>query len=346
MKLNLSAFKLVKQVVHPKTVLAGVKKFLYFNTINRDMNKWETIYMSGGLVSQAIDAYPLFGMSEGYTLEGPPDKVKETQGWFDMVDGDLLIWQAWVDALIYGDSIQELVFSKKGDLLYVVPRNPKYFTIEVDKWGMTTGYTQRSDNSPVLLKPERVSNLRLISITGESYGQSLIGRSFDDIMRDTRTAESTAVSIERHGFPRYHIKVGSEGDKFSDDEKVAVKSKFQELKPDNEFVTDYNVEILPIDVQGVTKVASYNEWSLSRLLGALGVPSEVIGTGQSTTTYATASVEMVSFLKKVKRQQKRVEKNFNRIIDIHTGIPGEVTLTFNPFDMDGLANVTNNGDGE
>ena len=336
------ALKFLKQVVHPKTILAGKKKTSYFNTVNKDLQKYENIYRKGGLISQAIDAYPLFGLSSGYTLEGAPKDVKAVQAWFDKIDFEQLAWQAWVDSLVYGDAIQEMVYSKKGELLYLVPRNPKYFTIDVDQWGMIDSYTQRADNKETKLGPEKVSNLALISLSGESYGQSLIGRAEDDILRDTRTAESTAVAIERHGFPRYHVKAGDldHGTEYSDEDKKEIAREFQELKADNEFITDPDVEIIPIDVQGVAKVATYNEWSMSRLLGALGVPSEVIGTGQSTTTYATASVEMVSFMKKVETHQKMIARCYNRVLDIRTGMPGSVILTFNKLDKEGLANTS------
>ena len=345
----IKALKFLQQVVHPKTILAGHKKITYFNTVNRDMQKFENIYRKGGLISQALDAYPLFGLSPGYTLEGAPKDVKATQAWLDKIDVEQLMWQAWVDALVYGDSFQEMVFSRKGDLLYLVPRNPKNFTIDVNEWGMIISYTQRADNKETVLKPDKVSNLALITLSGESYGQSLIGRAEDDVMRDTKTAESTAIAIERHGYPRYHVKAGDleTGSEYSDEEKKEIAREFSELKPDNEFITDPDLEIIPIDVQGIAKIATYNEWSMSRLLGALGVPSEVIGTGQSTTTYATASVEMVSFIKKVVTYQHKVERCFNRVIDMKTGIPGSVKLKFNKIDKEGLANTsqqTNNNE--
>lgn len=339
--MKIRALKFLKQAVNPKTILAGKKKFLYFNNVNKDLQKYENIYRKGGLISQAIDAYPLFGLSPGYTLEGAPKDVKDVQAWFDKIDFELLAWQAWVDSLVYGDSIQEMVYSKKGELLYLVPRNPKYFTIDVDEWGMIESYTQRADNKATKLKPEKVSNLSLISLSGESYGQSLIGRSEDDIMRDTMTAESTAIAIRRHGFPRYHIKAGdlTSGSEYSDEDKKEIAREFEELKADNEFISDPDIEIIPIDVQGIAKVATYNEWSMSRLLGALGVPSEVIGTGQSTTTYATASVEMVSFLKKVETHQRMIARCYNKVIDVRTGMPGSVILAFNKLDKEGLANT-------
>lgn len=332
--------KFFKQKINPKTILAGRQKKEFYQTVNRDMLKCENIYRAGGLISMAIDSYPLFALSSGWELSGAPGQVKKVRGWLDQIDIDGLMWQGMVDSLVYGDSIQENVNSRKGDLLYLVPRNPKYFTIDVDEWGMIQSYTQRANDKVTTLKPENVTNLALFTLSGESYGQSLIQRAIDDVMRDTRTAESTAVAIERHGYPRFHIKAGSEENHYEDDAKKQIAREFEELKADNEFITDPDVEILSIDTAGVGKVREYNEWSLSRLLGALGVPSEVIGTGQNTSTYATASVEMVSFFKRVETMQRKVARCYNNMIDLKTGAPGQVKIKFNPINKDGLANVS------
>lgn len=338
-KQYIKSLQFFKQIVNPKTVHGADKKKQLFNTVNRDLQKYENIYRTGGLISQAIDAYPLFGLEAGYTLEGSSSAVKTITDWFDQIDIDTILWQAWIDALIYGDSIQENVYTRGGDILYLVPRNPKNFTIDVDEFGMIESYTQRVQNQEIPLEPKNITNLTLLPVSGESYGISLIGRALDDVMRDTRTAESTATAIERHGYPRYHIKCGSDINRYSDGAKKAVASEFGELKADNEFVSDPDIDIIPIDIQGVKKVASYNEWSLSRLLSAMGVPSEVIGTGQSTTTYATASVEMVSFIKRVTGMQIKVARCYNSLINLKLNTIGEVVLTFNKIELDGLANV-------
>ena len=343
MNMRIKALRFLKQKVNPITVVAGKIKRHFFNSVDRNLQKYENIYRKGGLISQAIDAYPLFGLSSGYVLDGPDDKVKLIEDWFYKINIEELMWQCWVDALVYGDAIQENVMSKGKDVLYVVPRNPKYFRINLDEWGMIVSYTQQAAGKDKNLVPHKVTNLALITVSGDNHGISLIQRAFDDIMRDTRTAESTAVAIERHGYPRYHIKCGTVGGEgYSDEDKKTIAREFEELKADNEFVTNPDVEIIPIDVQGVGKVATYNEWSLGRLLGALGVPSEVIGTGQNVSTYATASVEMVSFILRVETQQKKIARCYNELIDLKLKEKGIVKIIFNPVNKEGLSNVKDN----
>ena len=345
MKISKIIQSLGNKLPNPKTVVAtDKKKQAFFVNPQRDLAKYEKIYRQGGLVSQAVDAYAQFVLSPGYIFTGDEKVAKMIEDWAQDIDLDSLIWLGVVDALVYGDAIQENVFNKvHTDVMYVVPRNPSYFNINFNKWGIITSFTQRVDDNEISLRPEQATHLQLIPLSGENYGLSLLARAYDDIMRDTRTAESTAIAIERHGYPRYHIKAGNLelGTEYQDEDKREIGRQFVELKADNEFVTNPDVEIIPIDVQGVAKVSSYNEWSLSRLLGAMGVPSEVIGTGQSTTTYATAGVEIVSFINKIKTMQRRVARSYNRLIDIKTGVPGIVKLEFNKIDMEGLANTSN-----
>lgn len=322
--------QIFKKLPSPKTFLSGGRTINYFNERPEDLNKFETIYKQGGLISQALDAYPLFILSNGYTLTGPPDKIVEISKWLYEIDIDQLMWQAIIDALIYGDGFQENVYTRKGDLKYVVPRNPKYFKIIYDEYGIIQSYVQKVDDKETSLRNEQITHLKLLSISGQPYGISLLSRAYDDIMRDTKTAESTAIAIERHGFPRYHIKTGSETEDYSEDAKKEIAKKFEELKADSEFVSGYDVKINQIDINGVGKIDVYNEWSLSRLLAAMGVPSQIIGTGESTTTYATASVEMEAFFKRISTYQIKVARVFNRLIDLKTRSIGEVMLTFNP----------------
>jgi len=324
---NMGILDRLKRIAAPKTIVSSDKVLSYFDERPTNLKKYGTIYDQGGIVSQAIDAYPLFILANGYTLDGPTQAKKKVKEWLYDIDINAIMWDGIVKALVYGDAYQENVYSRSGDLLYVQTRDPIKFRIACDTYDRIVAYHYVVDNTETKLNTSDVTHMQLFP--KDVYGTSLIARAFDDILRDTKIAESTAVSIERHGYPRYHIKVGEHKEVIASEILKTVARQFNDLKPDNELTTDADIDIVPIDYQGVQKVNDYNEWSTARLLTALGVPAQVIGTGENTTTYATATVEMEAWFIKIQTMQTKVARIYNHLIDIKTGKRGQVTLKFN-----------------
>lgn len=324
----MSIFSKKKDAV-PKTVVTTDNQITYFDERNRDLNKFNTIYENGGLVSQCIDAYSLFVLSAGYELEGPSRLTKSIKEWLYDIDMNELVDLAITDSMVFGDSFQEMVYSRSGELLYLQPRDARRFTILQDKFGIVTGYKYKVDDKETILKPHQVSHTRLIP-SSNSYGVSLIFRCIDDILRDTKIMESTSISILRHGFPRFHIKIGEAKEDVPQETMRTIAREFQELKADNEIITAADVDIKPIDTNGVENVAEYSTFSTERLLASMGVPAEVVGISQNTTVFGTdMSVEMSAWLLKIRTYQEKVERVINRVIDFKTGSPGSVKLKFN-----------------
>ena len=313
----------------PKTVVTTEKEITYFDERQRDLNKFNTIYENGGLVSQCIDAYSLFVLSAGYELEGPSRLTKSIKEWLYDIDMNELVDLAITDSMVFGDSFQEMVYSRSGELLYLQPRDARKFTILQDKFGIVTGYKYKVNDKETILQPHQVSHARLIP-SSNSYGVSLIFRCIDDILRDTKIMESTSISILRHGFPRFHIAVGKPGEEVPPEQMKVIAREFEELKEDQEIVTVADVDIKTIDTNGVENVAEYSTFSTERLLASMGVPAEVVGISQNTTVFGTdMSVEMSAWLLKIRTYQEKVERVINRVIDFKTKSPGSVKLKFN-----------------
>lgn len=326
----MSIFSKKEEKASPKTVVGSDKnEVTYFSERNRDLNKFNTIYENGGLISQCIDVYSLFTLSAGYELEGPSRVKKQVEQWLYDINISELVDIAMTDSLIFGDGFQEMVYSRAGELLYLQPRDARNFTILTDKYGIVTGYKYKVDDKETILKPEQISHTRLIP-TSNKYGVSLIFRCIDDILRDTKIMESTSISILRHGFPRFHIKVGKPGEEVPPEQMKVIAREFEELKEDQEIVTVADVDIETIDTNGVENVAEYSTFSTDRLLASMGVPAEVVGISQNTTVFGSdISVEMSAWLLKVRTYQEKVERVINRVIDFKTKSPGLVKLKFN-----------------
>jgi hypothetical protein len=160
----------------------------------------------------------------------------------------------------------------------------------------------------------------------------------DDIVRDTEIVDATAMSIKRHGFPRYHITVGQPGETMPDTVISTIGSEFESLKPDHEWVTQSGVVISNIDSSGVVNTKLYGDWAIQRLCAAMGTPEEMLGLGRGSTE-ATANVRLQAWYDRIATLQRRFASQWNsQIIDRMTGQPGLVKLVFgDPSPADDLA---------
>jgi hypothetical protein len=201
----------------PKTLIAsGGRKKELFGEQKRTkelLKKWWNIYEQGGLYAQAIDMYSYATFANGYRFEGTENLVQEVEDNFRVFDFDTVGMHAIRQSLIFGDSFEEAVATRGNTSIPVsiVMRDSSTFDIDADEKGIVKGYIQILPDMPsTKLKPEQIIHLQLIP-SGDLYGISLIGRAYDDIMRDTKTAEASAEAIDRHGFKKFHIQVGTEG---------------------------------------------------------------------------------------------------------------------------------------
>lgn len=324
----------------PRTwISAGgnAKEFFIERQRNREqLTKYRTIYEQGGIFSEAIDTYALFTFANGWRLEGENQNlVDDVWQWLEKFDFDYVMEQGLIDAFVYGDGFQENIFNRGNKLDRVVARESWSFDIIHDDHGVINGYKQQIgmfDENEIELEPNQVTHVQIKALGGSVYGVSLIGRALDEIMRDTKTAESSATAVERHGFKKYHIRVGKEGEIVPQDVIQDISKLFQTLETKNEFTTVKDVEIKNIDEGGLEKIDTYNDISIMRACAALGVPEEMLGLRRGSTD-ATAVSRIQAFYKKIARIQKRLERIYSHnVIDQYTGQPGAVRLVFNDVD--------------
>jgi hypothetical protein len=310
------------------------KEWKLYEKHKKDLAEYETIYMQGGMVSAAINCYPLYILTNGYTFEGKERLIPLVEETCERIDLDSCIYQGVLDALIFGDGYQEITPSAIGEVGGLYPRPARTFGTIYDEYGVITGYRQTiSDRLYTKLEinfsPQEIVHIVLDKVGGSPTGISLIARAYDDIMRDTKTAESIAAFIERHGFPKYHILIGDEDDSdIPKDDLLQIGNQFKDLRTDNEFVTNKKVEIKNIDsTHGEVKI--YNDWSIQRLCSAIMVPEEMLGLGRGSTE-ATANVRLQAFYDSIGTYQKRIERIYNtQLIDKITKTPGSVKIKFN-----------------
>jgi hypothetical protein len=313
-----------------------VPDFFKRRKIEEHREKYWRIHEQGGIVTRAINAYPLYITRNDYRLESEDETLKDTiQEWLDDIDIMACVYDLVQAALIQEEGYQEKVRGRgNGRGIVKIAHGPecdvKRFYTKRDDHGTITGFEQTTgamDHETTPFKPNEIFYLRLNSVVHEAY---------DDIMRDVKTAEATASAIARHGFGKFHIKVGKEGENIPPTTIKNVGKEFRKLKADNEFVTPHDIDIDNVDKNSVQHVGEYSDWSLPRMVAALGVPEELLGLRRGTTD-ATARTRKETFFATISAMQKPVNRAVNRqlvndkLAELNRR-PGEVKFILNDPD--------------
>lgn len=323
----------------PKTRVSvgGSEKDFFGSNRGRNpeqLHRQRTIYEQGGMVSDALDCYPTFALKNGWRLEGENGNQKDaTYTFLESFDFSAVLYSSVLDGVTFGDGFAENVVSRGGTFTSVLSRAADTFTILFDNSGEITGYEQRISDKGVdqviSLKPEQITNYKLIGLGGSVYGYSLIQRAYDDIMRYVASVDGIATGIKRHGTPKVHVRVGQPGELIPQEVIDDIKREFQKLESKNDFVTNHDVAVNGIDVGGVQNVKDYFEVAAIPMLSGLGVPAELVGIRQGSTDN-TAVSRIDTFMDKVAWHQRRLEQCLNQnVIDRFTQEPGAVKLVLN-----------------
>lgn len=328
--------------VQPKTYVgmrkqrSGLDLFSKRERSYKELEALEVRYLQGGPVREAIDSYPLFALSNGWYVDGKDEGlVKDVEAQLAALDIESSMWQGIVDSLVFGDAFQEIVTGRgqyADTILAIQPRPAKMFDIVSDEHGIKTGYKQYLDpygRKYIPLELDQILNISLFHIGGSVYGTSLINSAKDDIDRDVKMIESLVSAIEHHGHPRYHAKVGKEGEDPGQPALDAVADQLHDLKSSTELATCHDVEITALDSTGVGNTKAYSDLTMGRMACALGVPLDVMGITEGSNR-STATVRQQVFEMKVSTIQRRTENIYNpQIVDRLTGRPGAVKIKFN-----------------
>lgn len=333
----------------PKTKVATNKKSSdLFSKRNRNtqlLEKYDIIYRQGGIITQAINTYALLATANGWHVECANDNLRDyVRERLEVMNFDSFSYLGIVDALTFGNCFQEIIPTRKGDPYSVLPRSAKTFDIDYDVYGRVDGYRQITgdglSNTETTLSKEDIISFSLFSNGGNPYGMSLIGIALDDIMRYVSTSDAITAAIKRHGFRKWHVRVGQSGEAVDKDVLNDIAKEVEDLKTVNEIVTPYDVLISDLDSGMVGDIKEYSHWSLDNLLSSLGVPGELLGIAWGSTE-ATSKVKLQTFFKRVESIQKRTARAYNtQLIDRMTGDEGAARLVFNdPYPEDDMAKV-------
>lgn len=310
------------------------KRPAFFDKDLKDAVKCRRMYEQGGMVGEAIDAYALFVFAQGYGLEGAEGATRSrVQTLLDKVNIEMLMRQMITDALVIpgGRGYAEIVWNRaRSEVVDLMYRPAETIMPIYDERGRIALYQQTvvRDGSTITVELPKEDMFVL------DLHMELVKRAFKDIEIDAIVADATATAIQRHGYPRYHIRMGQAGEKVPDTVLESHGQEFEELRPDMEWTTTHDVEILNIDSAGVLQAQQYNNLFSQRLAAALGVPEEMLGLGRGSTE-ATANVRLENFKFKVAAIQRMSASELStQVLDLITGAPGVVWFRFNEVSLD------------
>ncbi|MDD2625941.1 MAG: hypothetical protein PHI87_00110 [Candidatus Methanomethylophilus sp.] len=339
----------VETITRAKSYLSINKRVIWENKKREigKLRKFRAAYENGGYISEAIDLYPLYMLSNGYALhteDGVSDEArKNVQKLLDSIDINKISWMLTVDSLVVMDGLAEIVFGK-GSLskvpIAIYNRPAECFDFAEDAYGNIIAYIQHYDTdgnsiAPITLEPKNTIHLKLIPRSDASYGLSLMRRAEDDINRDIDCIESIAKGIKIHGTPKYLTRINAnspDAPPLSDTEFDTLKKEFEDINAKDSFVVEGDIETSMLDVAGVTGVQEYSAVTLERVCAALGIPEELVGMRKGSSD-ATAVSRINAFFKKIQTFQMTLAQAINTaIIDPAVGQPGKIWIVFNDPD--------------
>ncbi len=175
----------------------------YFEERQRDqelIRKYQTIFKQGGLITQAINCYPEYMfmnvLDTGFEFVGEDEKqveyVENLVTGINFLDAS---WQQVTNSLVEGSGIAQVVPNRAGGVYGLLPQDSALYSADMKDTGEISTYYKKGKSTwtkgtPV--KVEDVWHLNLLPQTGSPWGQSLVGLAYDEIMRDTKTAEGIA----------------------------------------------------------------------------------------------------------------------------------------------------------
>jgi len=294
------------------------------------ISKYIRTYEQGGMISEAVDLYSLFMFSKGYSWEGEPRAIDQCKEFMAGFDFDQAFNLAVTAPLVCGDGYQEILKGRAKNPLGLLYRDPTNWSIKYDQYGLVEGYEQQLGLlKKIEFEEDQIFHTQLIPSLKEGKGTSLIGRAYDDIIRDTLIAQNSTNAIVRHGTPKWWARVGKEGETVSQAVLDAVTRKLEDLNSKNDIATQYDIAIQALDTGGINGINSYHEFSIVRLTAAMGVPGELLGFRQGTTDN-TAVSRIGAFLQKITTYQTRFARQLNiQVFDQVTGTPNASKIKFN-----------------
>ncbi len=301
----------------PKTfALSGDPKKAIFSDTGEEkakLKKYEDAYKLDGIVYEAINNIALSTIASGYQIKCDNEEAQvNLRDWDRRINlSDFMISDVR-DAMIYGSSYKEKLFNLREELAGLIMVNPRTMSPNADAYNNLLSYEQKIGDDfsgkPKILDVDSIVRFGINRISGTQNYISSIGANYDMIMRMVRADEGISYYIDRHGFKKYLITVGVDGEYISPLKFKEIKKEFENITNKNEFVVDKSVKVENLDT-GDADIGGMSDYFITKVTAGLGIPEERLGLGRGSTE-ATAKVRQIAFEQKINSIQRLLARSY------------------------------------
>ena len=288
-----------------------------------DFELLEQMYLTIPIVYGAINKTVDSTVGPGFRIKSENPRSEEVAAMF-MKDHnfDILLRQIIRDLLIYGVSFVEVV----GNIEQLKPVCPKNVYAKRDENGKINGFVQLAKNGMKKLdfKPEEMLQFNFNMVGDKGYGTSIISPLQRTLERQLNIEKDMAVIFSRKAGAPIHIKMGDDKAEATSDDLAAMRSLVEDMRNNQEWVTNHHVDILPVGFEGKTlDPKGLLEYNQDQCVFGLEVPLVLLGKGNVPEGLAVSQQE--AFDKRLASIQQSVEKVLER--DLFPRIQGISGLT-------------------
>ena len=299
----------------------------------------ELQYIRIPLVYSAINLKATHTVSPWFTIQSDnKEAIKKIETFNRTHDMELIVTNLVKDAYVYGDGLGEVVRSEIDEdrIVDIVELDPKVMDVKLDEEGgeiykqVTGGFGGGAD-----LERRDIVHIRFNQVGDDPRGWGIIEPMYVTLNLWLNTERAVTNYIERHGFPKFVVTVGKEGEVVSEDRLAAIGEKFVDINEQNEFIIGNDISMSTIDgPSSKTNMKDYLDYWIDVMCSGMAVPKLLVGLGQDVNR-ATGSLQLESWEREIRLHQKiisseLIDKIYNPLL-AHEGISCKYEIVWNDW---------------
>ena len=280
-----------------------------------DLPRYKELYCFTSYVKASIDVTVNLAISNGFTLEGGDDAVREwLQDWCDEHNLLQTLRITATDMLVFGGGMFEICREEgqPPEEWWLKPLDPVNMRVRRDAYGQVLGYVQLLTMPPVVFTPQDVCHIRWGAKSWwyeANYGISLIRPLLRIESLIKMFEDDMAVIMHCYTKPMLWVQAGRPEAPFSDPQLGLLMDSFASRGQATDVFTRGDVNVKPLT--SLTKDIKVDYW-LNYLYkqreAVLGVPKIFLGESEGTNR-ATADVVMQEFVVRLRMLQQLIGEN-------------------------------------